>query len=263
MVKTFGSVAARLLGNPPTVVADVVEGLHYGRPIVVSFQEIDVETLRQSLRIHFLAAKFLDVQFCNALVQDANPLFRPPEGNDVSNVKMPADGGALELVDIAGRLEGGHDEVVPDVLDGDPDVQFRRKRYKLANLFLRARVGVVVGNFLVDDRRNKKYRRGPVRLGIVESLLHALDPFGTNGWIGVAEWFLPVGGATDTGRLEPGGLECGQHLLLVQVAQGLDSLKARGFHCLELLQDRAFDTHRLIHDGFMKDSLAGLGGTRQ
>src|SRR5205807_3657576 len=71
LLQPFRAVGPALLGDAPAIVADVVKRLHHRGPIVVAFQEFDVETLSQPLMAGLVTAEFLDVQFLNAFAQNA------------------------------------------------------------------------------------------------------------------------------------------------------------------------------------------------
>src|SRR5580765_4756127 len=98
--QSFRSVAAGLFGDAPAVVADVIEGFHHRGPVVIAFEEADLEAFPKSFVIALFAAEFFDVKFLNAFTENANPLFRPAVGDDVADVEMPADSGTLEFIDI-------------------------------------------------------------------------------------------------------------------------------------------------------------------
>src|SRR5204863_4650481 len=61
----------------PAVVADLAQRFDDFRPAVVAFAEFDVEALSQPEVVALLAAVFLDVQFQDALAEDADPLLGP------------------------------------------------------------------------------------------------------------------------------------------------------------------------------------------
>ena len=82
--------------------------------------------------VHVLAAEFLDVEFLNALAEDANPLLRPPEINGVADIEMPAHGRAVEFIHKAGGFERAEQEMVPDILEGQLHAQFFGQRHGFA-----------------------------------------------------------------------------------------------------------------------------------
>ena len=64
--------------------------------------------------------------------------------DDVADVEVGPDPGAVELVDVAGELDRAEEELVPDLLDGDLDPVLLGVGDQLADVRLRARVGVAV-----------------------------------------------------------------------------------------------------------------------
>src|ERR1017187_9451624 len=141
--EAFRTVAAGLFGHYPAVVADVVHGFHDGGPVVVPFEQLHVEAFPQAFGVALFAAELLDVELLDARPEDANPLLWPAIVDDVADVEVPADGGAFEFIDVTSGFERAEQEVVPDVLAGNLDAEFFRQRDGLADLRLRARVGVV------------------------------------------------------------------------------------------------------------------------
>src|ERR1039457_4887610 len=97
--ESFRGVAAGLFGHHPTVVSDVVHRLHDGGPVVVAFEQLHVEALPQAFSVALLAAEFLDMELLDARPENANPLLGPAVVDDVADIKVPADGGAVEFID--------------------------------------------------------------------------------------------------------------------------------------------------------------------
>src|SRR5947209_6243316 len=112
--EAFRAVGAGLFGDAPTVVADVVEGFHDGGPVIVAFEEVGA----------FAAGVFFDVKFLDALSKDVNPMIGPADSHDVADVEMPADGWAVEFVDVTRGFERAEEKMVADVFDGDFDAEF-------------------------------------------------------------------------------------------------------------------------------------------
>src|SRR5438093_71965 len=69
----------RGLGCGPAMIADLVKGLHDGRPVIVAFEIFDCKPGSEAALIHFFSAVFFDMKFVDALAQNANPLFGPAE----------------------------------------------------------------------------------------------------------------------------------------------------------------------------------------
>lgn len=146
-----GDPAPPCSAMPPALVADFVEGLHDGGPVVVALEELDVETGPLAGLVGLRAGVLLDVEGGDPLAEDADPLFGPAVVDEVAAVEVPADLGGLEFVDVAGCFEGAEQEIVPDVLDGDPDAEFLGEGDGLADLVLGTLVGVGVADGLIDD----------------------------------------------------------------------------------------------------------------
>jgi len=72
-----------------------------------------------------------------------------------------------------------------DVFNGDFDVQLLRKRERLANLGLRARIRVAIRDLLVDDCRHQQHRACAIRLGIAQRLFESAQSFLANGRVRV------------------------------------------------------------------------------
>src|SRR5262249_50442959 len=111
------------------------------------------------------------MQFLNARSEDANPLFRPAEVDDVSHVKVPADGGTLELVHVARCLQRAEEKVIPNVFDRNLHAELFGKRNRFANLSLRTAISFVVADFFSDHTRYEEHGAGAVPLRIPQSLL--------------------------------------------------------------------------------------------
>src|SRR3954471_22344904 len=88
----------RGLGCGPAMIADLVKGLHDGRPVIVAFEIFDCKPGSEAALIHFFSAVFFDMKFVDALAQNANPLFGPAEVDGIANVKMPHGGGTIQLI---------------------------------------------------------------------------------------------------------------------------------------------------------------------
>src|SRR5439155_5815405 len=89
--ESFETARAVLFGDGPAIVSDVVEGFHDGGPIVIAFAERHVEAFPQSLTVALLEAELLDMKFLDAFAEDAYPVLRPAEVEDVADIKMPPD----------------------------------------------------------------------------------------------------------------------------------------------------------------------------
>src|SRR5882762_8308659 len=127
-LQSFGilRLIAGLFRDAPALIADPVEGFHDGRPIVVALEERHGEALG--------FAEFLDVQFEDVLAEQRNPTLGRVEPDDVADVEVPADPRAVDFVEITHRFLWLHDEIVPDLFDGDFYAQFLGQRDGLTNL---------------------------------------------------------------------------------------------------------------------------------
>src|SRR6266702_7915523 len=150
-------VAAGNLGDAPAAKADFIQRLHDRRPVVVAFEQGNVEALPQAFLVAPFAAEFLDVERDDALVENADPLFGPAGVDDVADIEVPANPRALKFVHVARRLQRAEQKLVPDVFDGDFDAQFFGQRHSLADFDLRPGVGLRIGNLFVDDRRHEQH----------------------------------------------------------------------------------------------------------
>ena len=156
-----GQIAVADLGGDPALVADVDQRLAHGRPVDLALAELVVEPLRLGV--------FLDVDLEDPLAQLADPLLGVAELDDVADVEIGTDRGTAELVDVAGELDGAQEELVPDLLDGDLDPGLLGVGDELADVLLRPRVGVAVGDLLVDDGRDDQDGGAAVGLAVDES----------------------------------------------------------------------------------------------
>ena len=82
----------------------------------------------------------------DSLAQLADPFLGIAELDDVADVEVSADPRALELVDVAGKLERAEQELVPDLFDRDLDAVLLGVGDQLADVLLRALVGVAIAD---------------------------------------------------------------------------------------------------------------------
>ena len=107
-------VAEADLGGDPALVADVEQGLADGGPVDLALAERVVEPLGLGV--------FLDVDLEDPLAQLADPLLRDSRTRRRCRRRSRRrPQGLLELVDVAGELDGAEEELVPDLLDRDLD----------------------------------------------------------------------------------------------------------------------------------------------
>jgi len=59
----------------------------------------------------------------DALAERPDPVLGPAVLDDVADVEVGLQPRALELVDVARELQRAEEEVVPDLLDGDDDLE--------------------------------------------------------------------------------------------------------------------------------------------
>ena len=95
-------IAVTDLGGDPALVADIDECLADGRPVDLSLAEFVVKPLGLGV--------FLDVDFEDSLAQFANPFLGIAVLDDVADIEVGTDPGALELIDVAGELDGAQEE---------------------------------------------------------------------------------------------------------------------------------------------------------
>ena len=122
----------------PALVADVAQGRSDGGPVDLALAQAVIEPL--------LLLVFLDVHLEDPLAQLADPFLGIAELDDVADVEVSADPRALELVDVAGKLERAEQELVPDLFDRDLDAVCLGVGDQLADVFLRAFVGVAIAD---------------------------------------------------------------------------------------------------------------------
>src|ERR1035441_3227124 len=257
--ESFRGVAAGLFGHHPAVVADVVHGLHDGRPIVIAFEQLNVEALPQAFGVALLAAEFLDMELLDAWPEDANPLLGPAVVDDVADIEMPANRGAFEFVHVTGGFQRAEQEAIPHVLAGDLDAQLFRQGDGFADFRLGACVGGIVGDVLVDHGGHEQHRGGAITFGVTQGLLETFEAFRSDLRIGVGQRLCPMVPPTDAGNGQAGGVARAQHFVLVHVAHHLRALEAGLLDGPHLLQDGAFDADRGPHDALLDGSLRSGG----
>src|ERR1019366_9459087 len=235
--ESFRGVAAGLFGHHPAVVADVVHGLHDGGPVIVAFEQLHVEALPQAFGVALLAAEFLDMELLDAWPKDANPLLGPTVVENVADIEMPADGGALEFVHVTGGFERAEQEAIPHVLAGDLDAQLFRQGDGLADFRLGACVGGIVGDVLVDHGWHEQHGRSAITLGVTQGLLEGFEAFGADLRVGVGQRLSPMVASTDAGNGQAGRIARAKHFILVHVAHHLSALEAGLLDGLHLFQD--------------------------
>ena len=143
----------------PAVVAGVLQGTSDRRPI-------DFSAFAQAVVEPFVLGVFLDVNLEDPLPQLTDPFLRVAELDDIADVEVSADPGALELIDVTGKLDRTEQELVPDLFNGDLDPVRLGVGDQLADLLLRAFVGVAVADFLVDDRRDDQDGGAAISLAV-------------------------------------------------------------------------------------------------
>jgi hypothetical protein len=172
--------------------------------------------------------------------------------------------GRLELVDVAGHLQRADQEVVPHVLEGNLHPQLLRQRQGLADLRLRARVGVVVGHLLVDHGGHQQDRTRPVGLGIAQGRLQPLPPASPHRRVGVRQGVLPVDRVHHAVDRQPRPVAGGEHLPGVQCvgARHLHAVEAQLLEQLELLLHPAPHPDHAVLDRLLELALLPLGRQR-
>ena len=113
----------------------------------------------------------------------------------VAHVEVGLDPGRGELVHVAGHLERGEEELVPDLLHPDHDLQLLREREDpLLDDLLRARPGVLVGGLGVDDGGHQQHAVRSPELRVAQRRLHAGDALRHDLGVRARERVLPVVG---------------------------------------------------------------------
>ena len=176
--------------------------------------------------------------------------------------------GELKVVDVLHQLLGLGDEIVPHDFDADLHVRVGRLRNDLANLFLRARVALVVilGVRVADLAGHQQHGVGPVELGVVDRRAQGRDPLGPHRRVGIRKPDAPMHRIDDAVNLDAGLLLSRGGLLAIDVAGAveLDALESQRLDQLEFLFDRRaghFD-HAVLH-GFLQARPLGLGSGQQ
>src|SRR6266849_8459512 len=90
-------VAAGNLSDAPAVEANFIQRFHDRRPVVVAFEQGNVEALPQAFLVAPLAAEFFDMERDDPFVENADPLFGPAVVDDVADIEVPADPRALKF----------------------------------------------------------------------------------------------------------------------------------------------------------------------
>src|SRR5206468_3127836 len=76
---------AGLFRDAPTLVADVVQRLHDGRPVVGALQELDAETGPAALLHGQVTAVFLEMEAGDTLAERLDPIERIAVPNDIAD----------------------------------------------------------------------------------------------------------------------------------------------------------------------------------
>src|SRR5437667_2897235 len=162
-----------LFGNAPTLKAYFVQRLHNRRPVIIPFEEFDIETFATPFGVSTFPAEFLDVQRDDTFAQNPNPLLGPAIMDHIADIKMPADPRALELINETSRFERAEEKIIPNVFNGDLYTQLFGEWQCFANLLLRPIVSVRIGNAFVHDARHQQDRAGAILVSIPQGLFQA------------------------------------------------------------------------------------------
>ena len=157
----------------------------------------------------------------DAVAEDADPLLRPAVGDDVADVEVPADPLAVELVGVAGGFERAEQEVVPDVLHEQADLQILGHGQNLSDLLLRAFVGGVIRDTRVDHGRDDEHGRAAQSLAVPDGLLKAAPALGPHVRIRVRKRLGPVNRVDDARDDDAGLVHRAEQFVLVQLAGGV------------------------------------------
>ena len=104
-----------------------------------------------------------------------DPVVWPAGVDDVADVEVEGDGGGalragVEFVDVAGGFEGGEEETVPDVFDGDGHACFLSDGEGEFDLLLAEAVAVFVGVVAVDHAGDEQHAVCAEGLGGAEAV---------------------------------------------------------------------------------------------
>ena len=102
-----GRVSGMEFEGGGALVADVFERRVDGGPVDLALAGIDPAGGGGAGLLVALEGEVLDVELDDALAEGANPILRVAVEDDVADVEVGADGGGVELVEVAGELEGG------------------------------------------------------------------------------------------------------------------------------------------------------------
>src|SRR5262249_53364716 len=135
----------------------------------------------------------LEVELEHALAELADPVAGLDAVLDhVAAIEIGADGGRLELIDVLDELLRLGDEVVPDDLDGDLEVEVRGEGDGLLDLGGGAVPALRVDDVLVDDAGHEQHGVGAVDLGVLEGAGEGGQAPGAYRLVGAGEGVLPV-----------------------------------------------------------------------
>ena len=124
------------------------------------------------------------MHFRDARAECADPILRVAVQNDITDVEVRFEPRAFKVVHVSREFDWAEQELVPDLFNGDDDLQFLRKGQELANVLLRALPGIAIADLRVDDGGNEKDGSSAPEFRIMKAGLHTGNAFGHHGRIG-------------------------------------------------------------------------------
>src|SRR2546423_800216 len=151
-VPEIGFVPALQLGDDAAGIANLGEGLPHRFPVHVTIPEV------HPLVSTFLAFEVFQVNLDDALPQRANPVLRIAVKQHIPNVEPSLDPRTLKFLDVRRHLKGAQQELVPNLFDGNYDLQLFSERNQLVDLPLRTRPGVAIRSLRINYGGNEQHR---------------------------------------------------------------------------------------------------------
>src|SRR4029077_8910999 len=116
-----------------------------------------------------------DVNAIDPFSDHADPPLGRADAAGVSDVEMPAHPLAVDRAQVFHRLLRLHDEIVPDVLDGDLHTRLLRHWNRLPDLDDGAVETFLIGDAVTGHARHQQHAPGAVRLRIVQARHQAVQ----------------------------------------------------------------------------------------
>src|SRR5262249_8447833 len=153
-----------------------------------------------------------------AIAEHLYPFLRGTELDVIADIEMPADPGTINRIEVLFGLLGFHDEIVPDVFDGDFYAGFLAERQSLANSGDGTLAALLEGHVLVHHTGNEQNGTRAVAFGVANSLLERFQSLLADFFVRVRQRFAPVMASANARGFQSGFLERVDHFVLIHVA---------------------------------------------